>query len=235
MLQVTSVKKDIGLFSLSVEKMQIESPGIFGLIGPNACGKSTLAKLLCGILQPDSGKIETDFSDKEITMVTQKPYIMKDTVLNNLEYPLKIRGVKDSDTIIDEYLYKTNLINKKYQMARELSGGEKQKLAILRAMIFSPKLIILDESMTDLDLDSVDLFEELILERQKQSPAVWIIISHQLAVVRRLCEFVYFMANGRLETQGQTETVFQSQNPLVKRYLKHGFLDKDIVQTGALP
>ena len=221
MLQVTSLKKDISLFSLSVEKMQIESPGIFGLIGPNACGKSTLAKLLCGILQPDSGKIETAFTQKDITMVTQKPYIMKDTVFNNLEYPLKIRGIKNSKTIIDDYLNKTNLINKKYQMARELSGGEKQKLAILRAMIFSPKLIILDESMTDLDLDSLDLFKEMIQERQKQNPAVWIIISHQIAMIRQLCDYIFFMSNGKIEDKGQTEDFFYSQNPLIKRYLRH--------------
>ena len=224
MLRVSSLAKTAGSFSLSISELRVESPGIYGLIGPNGCGKSTTAKLLCGILQPDGGKIDIALEPRDITMITQKPYIMDDTVYNNLAYPLRLRGVQSYKPLCDEYLAKTGLLERKNQRARGLSGGERQKLALLRAMIFNPRLIILDEAMTDLDLDSVDLFEGMILERQRQDPIVWIVISHQLAQVRRLCGYIFFMANGKLEAEGPTEALLHSPNEMVRRYLQHGAL-----------
>ena len=226
MLRVTSLKKTLGVkgatqgaFLLSIEDLHIRSPGIYGLMGPNGCGKSTAAKLVSGILKPDSGRIDTPLGGRDITMVTQKPYIMDDTVYNNLAYPLRIRGVENCRTLCDEWLEKIGFLERKNQRARGLSGGEKQKLALLRAMIFNPRLIVLDEAMTDLDLDSLDMFMEMILERQKRAPVVWILISHQLAQIRRLCDYVFFMTGGRLEAQGPTEELLRSEHPLVRRYL----------------
>jgi len=221
MLHISSLKKTLGGFSLFIEDMRIQKPGIYGLIGPNGCGKSSLTKLIAGILKADGGKIDTPLASRDITMVTQKPYIMDDTVFNNLAYPLRLRGVRHYRELCGEYLGEIGFTEKRNQQARGLSGGEKQKLALLRAMIFNPKLVILDEAMTDLDLDSLDLFVGKILERQRQTPTVWIIISHQLSQIRRLCEHVFFMTDGRLEAQGPTEELLRSANPAVRRYLRH--------------
>jgi len=221
MLHITSLKKTLGEFSLHIDNMRIQEPGVYGLIGPNGCGKSTVAKLIAGIMRFDSGKIETPLAARDITMVTQKPYIMDDTVFNNLAYPLRLRGVSHRRKLCDKYLEEIGFTGRKNQHARGLSGGEKQKLALLRAMIFNPKLVILDEAMTDLDLDSLDLFIGKILERQRQTPAVWIVISHQLSQIRRLCGHVFFMSAGRLEAQGPTEELLRSENPEVRRYLRH--------------
>ena len=226
MLRITSLKKTIGFFSLSLNSLQIHSPGIYALIGSNGCGKSTAAKLISGILKPDSGEIGFSMELRDITMITQKPYIMDDTVYNNLAYPLRLRG-KTGKPLCDEYLEKAGLLKRKDERARGLSGGEKQKLALLRAMIFRPRLLILDEAMTDLDLDSLDLFENMILERQKEDPVIWIIISHQLAQVRRLCDYVFFMSNGQLETEGTVKELLNSPNTTVRRYLKHGLLNEE--------
>ena len=225
MLRAVSLTKIIGSFSLSIDDLHIESPGVYGLIGPNGCGKSTTAKMLCGILRPGGGKIETSLDRRDITMISQKPYIMDDTVHSNLAYPLKLRGIKSADVLCDEYLGKIGFLERKNQRARGLSGGERQKLALLRAMIFNPRLIILDEAMTDLDLDSLDLFENMILERQKTDPVIWIIISHQLAHIRRLCGYIFFMTEGRLVAEGPADELLESPNPLVRRYLKHEVLE----------
>jgi len=225
MLYARNLKKNQGAFSLSIDNLQINAPGIYGLIGPNGCGKSTTAKLLCGILTPDSGEIAIKLDSVDITMITQKPYIMDSTVYNNLAYPLQLRGRKDYGYLCDEYLEKIGFLERKNQRARALSGGEKQKLALLRAMIFNPRLIILDEAMTDLDLDSLDMFEEMVLERQKNDPVIWIIISHQLAHIKRLCNYIFFMTKGQLEAEGPTDEVLQSSNPQIRRYLRHEVLD----------
>ncbi|MCL2878977.1 MAG: ABC transporter ATP-binding protein [Treponema sp.] len=221
MLSIQSLKKKLGSFSLSIDNLSIEKPGIYGLIGPNGSGKSTAAKIISGILAPDSGEISTDMDSRSVTMLTQKPFIIDDTVYKNIEYPLYLRGTVDRKPLCDEYLKKIGFLDRKNQKARGLSGGEKQKLALVRAMIFNPQLIILDESMSELDLDSLDLFEGMILERQRQNPVIWIIISHQLALIRRLCGYIFFMADGRLEAEGPTEELLRSDNPSIIRYLKH--------------
>ena len=221
MLRISSLKKTIGSFSLSIDKLEIKTPGIYGLIGPNGCGKSTTAKLISGILLPDSGVIDVSLDSRDVTIITQKPYIMEDTVYNNLAYPLRLRGIKSYKALCDEYLEKINFVERKNQQARGLSGGERQKLSLLRAMIFNPKLIILDEAMTDLDLDSLDMFERMVLERQKQDPVIWIIISHHLPHIRLLCNYIFFLADGKLETEGPTDELLSSENPMVARYVKH--------------
>jgi ABC-type multidrug transport system ATPase subunit len=107
------------------------------------------------------------------------------------------------------------------QKARSLSGGEQQKLAFLRALIFKPRLVVADEAMTAMDMDSLDLFENMILERQKDDPIIWIIISHQMPHIRRLCDFIFFMYQGRIEAQDTAGDIFSStDNAHLGQYLR---------------
>jgi ABC-type multidrug transport system ATPase subunit len=149
--------------------------------------------------------------------------MIDNTVYANLVYPLKLRGIRPDRSVCGQYLARAGLPEQ--QRARSLSAGERQKLALLRAFVFNPRLVILDEAMTDLDIDSLELFESMVLERQKNDPVIWIIISHQLAHIRRLCAYIYFMAAGRLEAEGQAAELLASSNPLVRRYLKHELLE----------
>jgi ABC-type multidrug transport system ATPase subunit len=107
------------------------------------------------------------------------------------------------------------------QKAKSLSGGEQQKLAFLRAIIFKPRLVIADEAMTALDMDSLDLFENMILEEQKKENSTWIIISHQMPHIRRLCSHIFFIYNGRIEAEGNAEEIFaQTGKPHLRQYLR---------------
>ena len=214
--------KNLGDFSLNIERLETPGPGIYGIIGPNGSGKSTLAKLMAGLLEPDKGSVDAPgLCSRDITFLPRKPYMMDDTVYNNLVYPLRLRNIKPDPVLIDNYLEKMNFSDRRKQKARSLSGGEQQKLSILRALIFKPKLIIADEAMTALDLDSLDLFEKLILETQTSDPVTWIIISHQMPHIRRLACCVFFMYRGRIETEGNTEEIFsQPDNPHLRQYLR---------------
>jgi len=199
-MQLAGIKKKLGDFSLCVDRLEISKPGIYGLTGPNGSGKSTLAKIITGLLAPDCGTVDTKgLSALDITYLGRKPYMMDDTVYNNLVYPLELRNIKPDPQTIKEFLGKMKLTHLIKQNAKSLSGGEQQKLAFLRAIIFKPKFVIADEAMAAMDMDSLELFENTVLEEQKKEKSIWIIISHQMPSVNRLCEYIYSMSNGRLQ------------------------------------
>ena len=221
-MTLSGIEKKLGDFSLNVEKLVIERPGIYGLIGPNGSGKSTLAKIIAGLIEPDGGSVDTEgLSQRDITLLSRKPYMMDDTVYNNLIYPLRLRNRIPDSKLTSRYLDLMGLSERRKQKARLLSGGEQQKLSLMRAMIFRPRFIIADEAMTALDIDSLDFFENLIMESQQEDPVTWLIISHQMPHIRRLSSSLFFMYQGRIETEGKTENIFSKpDNTHLKQYLR---------------
>ena len=219
---LTGIEKKLGDFSLSIEKLTLSRPGIYGVIGPNGSGKSTLAKIMAGLIEADRGSVDTEgLLPRDITMLGRKPYLLNDTVYNNLVYPLKLRNIKPDPVLMDEYLEKMGLSGRRKQKARLLSGGEQQKLAFLRALVFRPRLIIADEAMTALDIDSLDQFEKMLLDEQKRDPVIRVIISHQMSHVRRLVDYIFFMYKGKLEGEGSPEEIFsRPSNPHLRQYLR---------------
>lgn len=222
-MKISDIKKSYGKFTLDIAQMEIRDPGIYGLIGPNGCGKTTLLKIIMGISKADSGNISYDgLSPRDITMVLRKPYLLRTTVINNLTYPLKIRGIKPDGALLDYYLVLAGLENHRNEYAPTLSGGEQQKLALVRAMIFSPKLVLIDEAFTHLDMESAEIFERFILERQRQNPIIFVICAHQLSHIKRLCAYVFFMYSGKLEAEGATAQILsQPETPQLQKFLRH--------------
>ena len=222
-MKISDIKKSFEKFSLSIESLEISEGKIYGIIGPNGCGKTTAMKLMAGIIAPDSGIIDYEgLAPRDITMVMRKPYLLHDTVINNLLYPLKLRKIKPDTGKVDHYLDIAGLQHYRNEYALGLSGGEQQKLSLIRAFIFSPKLIFIDEAFSNMDIESVAFFENFILEMQKKSPITWVIISHQLSNIKRLCEYVYFMHKGEIKISGETNTLLYSpENDDLKNYLQY--------------
>jgi ABC-type multidrug transport system ATPase subunit len=221
-MTITGLEKKLGDFSLNVENLVLPRPGIYGLVGPNGSGKSTLAKLITGLLEPDRGKVDPEgLGYRDITLLSRKPYMMDDTVYNNLVYPLQIRNIVPDPKMTAEYMDIIGFSRRQKQKARLLSGGEQQKLSLLRALIFRPRFIVADEAMTALDIDSLDFFEKLILESRKKDPVIWVIISHQMPHVRRLAGKFFFMYQGKIESEGDAEEIFSHpDNSHLKQYLR---------------
>ena len=222
-MKISDLRKSFERFSLHIEDLDIPGGRVYGIIGPNGCGKTTAMKLMAGIIEPDSGHIDREgLSPQDITMVFRKPYLLHDTVIHNLVYPLKIRKIKPDGDQVDYYLEMAGLQDIRDQYALGLSGGEQQKLSFIRALILSPKLIFVDEAFSNMDIESVARFEEHILNLQKTKPATWMIVSHQLSNIKRLCEFVYFMHDGRIKVSGPPDEVLPApEDDDLKQYLQY--------------
>lgn len=197
-MKITNLKKKVAAFELFVDDLYIEQGKIHGIVGPNGCGKTIFLKLIMGIMKPDGGQIDYEgLTPRDITMMTQRPYLMHTSVYKNLIYPLQIRGIEPDEKEIDQMLERAGLYRQKRQYAKSLSSGERQKLSFLRAMIFHPKMIIMDETLANLDEESEMLFKTMIQERQEREHVTWLIVNHQRDHVNQLYDNVYYMERGR--------------------------------------
>ncbi len=219
---ITNLEKKIGELKLSIPTLHIETGQIHGLLGGNGCGKSTLAKILVGAVEVDKGEIDLEGIDQsQVTLMSQRPYLLQRSVYENLIYPLQIRNMPVDEELVEKWLKKIGLWERKDQYARSLSSGEQQKLSFVRALIFHPKLIIIDETLSNLDPESLQMFENWIKEWQEVEQVTWVIISHQLIQINNLCDKVHFMQKGCiLESGTKDDVIFHSEKEEVKQFVQ---------------
>ncbi len=181
----------------------IPSTGITCLVGPSGSGKSTLLRLLNRLEDPTRGTVL--FRGKElaswnvldlrrrVSLVGQSPIMLPGTVHDNLEAGLRLRGQKLQDPIrwLDAFGLGADLLGKD---ARELSGGEKQRVSLVRALITEPEVLLLDEVTASLDPGSTCLVETRLA--QMDCPIIW--VSHDMAQVRRVAHHVLPFESGRV-------------------------------------
>lgn len=166
------------------------------LTGKNGSGKSTLLNIIAGIdldytgeLLYDGKKLSKDIL-KSITMISQKPYIFKKTVFENIAYPLKIRGInkEEINTRVNYFINALNLDKIRDRKGDILSGGETQKVSLSRSLIIEPELLLVDEFTSNIDDKTVPIMESLLLEYQKKSKCTMILVTHDREQVKRLTE-----------------------------------------------
>ncbi|MDD2482151.1 MAG: phosphate ABC transporter ATP-binding protein [Lutispora sp.] len=217
-----NLKKDYaGKTVLDIEKMEIEREKITAVIGPSGAGKSTLLHLLNGIEAPSSGGIwfeDFKIGEKRLSldirrsmvMVFQKPLVFTTTVYENLAYGLKLRGMKKEQIKqkVEEMLDITGLKDKKHQKANTLSGGEAQRVAIGRAMIVRPKVLLLDEPTANLDPANISIIEELVKFGKKNYGLSVIIVTHNMFQAKRLSDNTIFILNGKIVEYETTANLF---------------------------
>lgn len=197
-MRITDLEKTAGDFTLRIDRMELEPGKVHGLVGHNGSGKTILLKCIMGILMPDRGTIDYEgLTPQDITLMSQRPYLLHASVYDNLVYPLKVRGQRPDEKEMDRLLERVGLLAQKKQYARSLSSGERQKLSFLRAMVFRPKFVMMDETLSNMDPDSEAVILDLIRQTQAERPITWLIVNHQLEQKRNLCDVMHRMEKGR--------------------------------------
>ncbi|TFZ41380.1 ABC transporter ATP-binding protein [Soehngenia longivitae] len=179
---------------------------IIGLRGPNGVGKSTLLNIIAGLDPQFEGEVLYDGKpldekiQKEITEVFQKPFLFKRKVKDNIKYPMLLRKldkveIERRTLELAKALEIEDLLNKR---GNQLSGGEAQKVALARALVIRPKLLLLDEPTSSIDEEAMITIENCILNFHKQSNATIIIVTHDAIQSDRICDEVVFLERGRI-------------------------------------
>ncbi len=221
--EIRGLKKEYKGFKLYIDELSLYKGEIFCLLGPSGAGKTTLLRLLNFLEKPDKGEIiygDQRYTSqnhvpsleamRQITTVFQRPALLKDTVWNNIIYPLKIRKERiDKKEIMGvvEELGLTNLIK---QRSETLSGGEAQRVALARALIFKPQVLLLDEPTANLDPGNIKIIEEMVLKYtfQEKPTVVWITHNHFQA--KRVGHRICLMDKGCIVEARDKDTFFRS-------------------------
>jgi tungstate transport system ATP-binding protein len=174
----------------------IDASPIIGITGNNGSGKSTLLRLIHALIKPQSGQINWQNGwQPKIAMVFQKPLMLRRSVLANIELALKIA---DNPTDPLYYLALVDLAHLKNAYARNLSGGEQQKLAIARMLALQSDVILLDEPTAHLDIDATFAIEQIILQQSQQGKQVFL-VSHDMQQIERLAKVRLHIHQGELK------------------------------------
>jgi molybdopterin-binding protein len=186
-----------------------------GIIGHSGVGKTTLLKILAGIETPTSGTLHyngkyidannAQILRKQVTMIFQSPLFLRGDVYSNLAFGLRIRKKSETQTkeLIEKVLETVRLPDFGARDVKNLSGGEQQRVALARALVLDPKVLLLDEPTSNLDLANISIINDILREEAKNR--LIIIATHDLSQVSRLASRVLFLKNGIISEEGTPE------------------------------
>lgn len=212
---------------------------VLGIVGESGSGKSTVARMVMRLIEPTSGTVIFDGDDltaktgealrrmrRNMQIVFQNPHSAlnpRDTIGDAIAEPFlvqtRVRG-SELDRKVEELLDIVSLPKTfKYRYPHELSGGQKQRVCIARAVALEPRLLVLDEPTSALDVSVQAQIIMFLQDLRARLNLTYLFISHNLAVVRHLCDDVVVMNKGAVVESGPTEAVFKSPRNAYTRQL----------------
>lgn len=213
-----------------------------GLVGESGCGKTTLGRTLLGLIEPASGKIYYNNSDitrlskeqlkalrKDVQLIFQDPYSSLNprlTIGDAIAEPMKITGIektiRDRKKKVAELLERVSLSpNMTNRYPHEFSGGQRQRIVIARALSMNPDFIVCDESVSALDVSVQAQVLNLLNELKTELGLTMLFISHDLSVVRYMCDRIMVMKKGKIIEAAKAEEVYYNpQDPYTKQLIE---------------
>lgn len=215
--------------------LAIQRGEVFGIIGRSGAGKSSLIRTINRLEQPTSGRVLIDQIDigefdedrlvelrRRIGMIFQHFNLMSaKTVWQNVELPLKVAGVpkEQRQRKVRELLELVGLQGKHKAYPAQLSGGQKQRVGIARALVHDPQILLCDEATSALDPETTQSILGLLREINQRLGLTIVLITHEMAVIREVCDRVVVLEQGRMVEQGPVWEVFGSPQHEVSRTL----------------
>ena len=215
------------------------APGeVFGVIGESGAGKSTLIRLMNALERPTSGRVLADGADlaalsptalraqrRKIGMIFQHFNLLQSkTVWENVAAPLRLEGRVQAAALkarVGALLLRVGLEALADKYPAQLSGGQKQRVGIARALACGPKVLLCDEATSALDPETTDQILTLLSELNRELDLTIVLITHEMDVVRRVCDRVAVMEAGRVVETGEVVDVFlNAQSPVTRRMLQ---------------
>lgn len=247
MIEITNLQKSFGdLKVLNNINLNINDGEIYGLIGMSGAGKSTLLNCINGIEDYDCGSIRVDSKEvkslgkdekrllqKDIGMIFQQfPMLSRKTVFQNIAFPMECWHYEKSEIEkkVKELASIVKITDKLDSKPAELSGGQKQRVAIARALSMDPKVLLSDEATSALDPITTASILDLLKDVQHRLGITIIVVTHEVDVIRKLCNRVSLLESGEIVASGPVEAIFAEQPEELRRFL--GKSDYIGMQTG---
>ncbi|OTG61670.1 hypothetical protein B9T29_10540 [Acinetobacter sp. ANC 3903] len=216
--------KNNKIFALKNISLQIDASKIVGIIGYSGAGKSTLLRLMNGLEKADAGQVEVlgqsiqDASERElkalrkqISMIFQHFNLLKTkTVFDNIAFPLRLDSSlnkKQLELRVEELAHQVGLTEHLHKYPKQLSGGQKQRVGIARALANSPKILLCDEATSALDPITTHEILNLLLQINRDLGITIVLITHEIDVIRRICDDVVVLEKGHIAEQGPVDQV----------------------------
>ena len=242
MIEFTHVSKDFGSGEKMVRAVRdvsltIQDGEIFGIIGFSGAGKSTLVRCINLLERPTNGTVVVDgkemtaLSPKELRLARRKIGMIfqhfnlmpSRTVFGNVAYPLQGQGlskqaVKDK---VRKLLQLVDIADKETAYPSQLSGGQKQRVAIARALANDPNVLLCDEATSALDPQTTKAILTLLKDLNKKLNLTIVMITHEMAVVKEICDHVAIMEHGQVVEQGEVFSLFADpKQPITQNFIR---------------
>lgn len=223
--------------ALQPTRLNIQTGQIFGLIGHSGAGKSTLLRLINRLEEPSGGRILVEGEDvtaldaeglrrfrQRVGMIFQHFNLLSSkTVADNIAMPLRLAGGfsrAEVDARVSELLARVGLSDHARKYPAQLSGGQKQRVGIARALACRPSILLCDEATSALDPQTTASVLQLLAEINRELKLTIVLITHEMDVIRRVCDQVAVMDGGAIVEQGDVADVFlHPQHPTTRRFV----------------
>ncbi len=217
--------------------LSVEQGQIYGIIGYSGAGKSTLIRLLNGLEKPTSGSVVINGQDisaakgeqlrqarLKISMVFQHFNLLwSRTVAENIAFSMQIAGAPKAkiNARVAELIELVGLKGRENAYPSQLSGGQKQRVGIARALANNPDVLLCDEATSALDPQTTDQILDLLLDINRRFRLTIVLITHEMHVVRKICDRVAVMENGSVVEEGDVISVFtHPQQPITRQFVR---------------